>query len=289
MPTNTVVPSMSAFYVDLVDREYWRLRPHAMPYFQLLDRIHQWVRPRTYLEIGVSTGGSLTLSLPGTVNVAVDPEPRIIQPIDPRSAVFAETSDDFFAHHDLGGLLHGLPLDLAFIDGMHNFEFALRDFMNIEQRADAGTTILVHDCYPIDEQSAGRVQCPGEWSGDVWRLIVCLKEWRPDLKVSVADIGPTGLGIITGLDPDSLVLAERYDDLVDQYLQLPYRYLTDGDKAALLNRVPGDWPSVQKLLPPRPFRSDPLAPLVTRRALRAAVPVARRRAERVVQRIRATL
>jgi|SRR5271166_53136 len=288
MPSNPRSPTILASYVALVDRQYWRLRPQAMAYFRLLDRVHQWLLPRTYLEIGVSTGGSLTLSLPGTVNVAVDPEPRIDQPIDPGSAIFAETSDDFFARHDLADLLGGLPLDLAFIDGMHHFEFALRDFMNIERRAGAQTTILVHDCYPIDEVSADRVRCPGKWSGDVWRLIVCLKEWRPDLKISVADVAPTGLGIITGLDPESKVLEHRYGDLVDRYLRLPYSYLADGDKAVLLNRVPGDWATVRELLPDRPFRRDSLAPLVTRRALRAAGPAARRGAARTVRRLRAT-
>jgi hypothetical protein len=30
-------------------------------------------------------------------------------------------------------LLGGLPVELGFIDGMHLFEFALRDFMNLER------------------------------------------------------------------------------------------------------------------------------------------------------------
>ena len=43
------------------------------------------------------------------------------------------TSDDFFASHDLAQVLGGRPVDLAYIDGMHQFEFALRDFMNLER------------------------------------------------------------------------------------------------------------------------------------------------------------
>ena len=273
-------------YLAMIDRLYWRLRPSAMPYFRLLDRIHQHLVPRTYLEIGVSTGGSLTLALPGTLNVGIDPEPRVALPVDPGSQIFVEESDAFFTRHELREVLGGRPLDLAFIDGMHHFEFALRDFMNIERRSAPETTVLIHDCYPLDEASAGRDRCPGKWSGDVWRLIVCLKEQRPDLSISVVDVGPTGLGIITGLDPASRVLHDEYDELVARYLELPYRHLTEGDKASILNRVPNDWAVVERLLPPVPFRPDHLAPLVTRRAVRAGWPASRRMLHRQVERLR---
>jgi hypothetical protein len=272
--------TLLAPYLGLVDRVYWGFRPSAMPYFRLLDRIHQQVMPRTYLEIGVSTGGSMTLSLPGTVNVGVDPEPKISQPVSADSKIYTEKSDDFFAAHDLNALLGGQQLDLAFIDGMHHFEFALRDFMNIERRASPLTTVLIHDCYPIDEVTADRIRPPGKWSGDIWKLIVCLKEARPDLKISVVDVGPTGLGVITGLDPSSPVLEDRYEELVARFLEMPYRLLEDGDKATILNRVPYEWATVRDLLPSQPFRDDPLALVVTRRALRAGWPVARRVARR---------
>jgi hypothetical protein len=278
----------TAPYADLVDRLYWRLRPDAMPYFRVLDRIHRHLRPRTYLEVGVSTGGSMTLSLPGTRNVGVDPEPRIELPVSPSTTIVRETSDHFFATHDLGALLGGIPLDLAFIDGMHHFEFALRDFVNIERRAVPTTTVLIHDCYPIDETSAARDRSTEVWSGDVWKLIVCLKEQRPDLTVSVVDVGPTGLGIVTGLDPASRVLEEHLDELEARYVALPYREL-DGDKADALNGVPDDWPTVRALLPATPFRPDPLALAETRRWLRAVWPVARRSARRSAARARRRL
>ena len=46
--------------------------------------------------------------------------------------------------------LGGKTLDLAFIDGMHHFEFALRDFINVEKYCSADSIILIHDVYPID-------------------------------------------------------------------------------------------------------------------------------------------
>ena len=50
------------------------------------------------------------------------------------------TSDDFFARPDAAEVLGGVPLDLAFIDGMHQFEYALRDFMHLEHWATPEST-----------------------------------------------------------------------------------------------------------------------------------------------------
>jgi Methyltransferase domain len=272
--------SVSRAYVGVVNREYWRIRPHASPYFHLLDRVHQYLLPRTYLEIGVESGTSMTLSFPGALNIGVDPEPKVAMPLTRTTTIFAETSDEFFAGRELGALLAGQPLDLVFIDGMHHFEFALRDFMNIERNAAPETTVLVHDCYPIDESSADRVQPPGPWSGDVWKLIVLLKERRPELRISVVDVGPTGLGVITGLQPDSTVLEDSYEEIESTYSRLSYSYLEDGDKATLLNLVPNEWATVQSLLPSGPLRHEALPLLVSHRAALAGWSVVRSKARR---------
>jgi hypothetical protein len=259
----------------VLDRTYARYVPRRprFPYFDLLDRIHQHLRPRTYVEIGVSTGRSLTLALPGTRCIGVDPEPQIIFSLPRRARIFHQTSDAFFADHDLRTLLGGLPVDLAFIDGMHHFEYALRDFINLERFAGDRTTVLVHDCLPVDEVTAARERTTDFWSGDVWRLILLLRRWRPDLEVAVVDWGPSGVGVISGLDPGSSVLSDHYDEIVAEYLALPYSALDDGStggsKAEQLQVVPGTWPAVAPLLPPRPFRHTSLTLLKAVRALDA--------------------
>ena len=157
-----------------------------LPYYDAMDLVHRHLVPRTYVEIGVSTGRTLRLALPGTRCVGIDPEPHLEQPLAPDQQVFAQTSDEFFAGHDLGAVLGGAPMDLAFIDGMHHFEFALRDFINLERASHPDTTVLIHDCLPQSEEGAARERTTVLWSGDVWRLIVALREWRPDLDVAVA-------------------------------------------------------------------------------------------------------
>ena len=59
---------------------------------------------------------------------------------------------------------------------MHHFEYALRDFMNLERFSNPASTILIHDCLPIDEITADRERSTTIWSGDIWRLILLLRE-----------------------------------------------------------------------------------------------------------------
>jgi hypothetical protein len=244
-----------------------------------MDLIQQHLVPRTYVEIGVATGRTLMLALPGTSCVGVDPEPRLERPPRHGQRVFAQTSDDFFATHDLGDVLGGAPLDLAFIDGMHLFEFALRDFINLERASHPDTTVLIHDCLPESEEGAARERTTVLWSGDVWRLIVLLRHWRPDLEVSVVDWAPTGVGVVRGLDRRSTVLSDHYDEIVEHYLAVPYGALDDGTMAEQLHQVPGTWDALRALLPAGPYRSGNVELLKARRAAHEVLPAARRALE----------
>ncbi len=216
-------------------------------YFDLLPMIHSHLRPRTYVEIGVSKGDSITLVRPETRAIGIDPEPKVKVPLGPNTSIYATTSDDYFATHDVSADLGGLPIDLAFIDGMHEFEFALRDFINIEKRCSAQSTILVHDCYPLTRLTAERERKTLFWSGDIWRLILILRKYRPDLSVNVLATAPTGLGVVRRLDPASTVLAECMQEIVDEYLALDYSVL-DADKAGMLALYPNDWDRIKTLL-----------------------------------------
>lgn len=216
-------------------------------YIEVLKRIHAELKPRTYVELGVFRGESLTLALPSTQAIGIDPKPNLVRPLAANQRIFSQTSDAFFAGHDLRVELGGLPLDLAFIDGMHHFEVALRDFANLESYCTRGSAILIHDCYPLDRETARRDGSPPFWSGDIWRLIVLLRKYRTDLKVYTIGAQPTGLGLVRNLDPESRLLIENHDQLVQEFLALDYAYLDD-DKAGKLNLVPNDWEKVRVLL-----------------------------------------
>ncbi len=226
---------------------------HGEDYLHVLRRLHQYLQPRTYLEIGVEDGHSLRLVQPGTTALGVDPQPAIAAPLPEGARVFAETSDDFFARHDVRAELGGRPVDLALIDGMHHFEYALRDFINLERLCGSESIILIHDCFPHDRVTARRERALAFWSGDVWRLVVLLKKYRPDLSIQTVATPPSGLGIVRRLDPSSRVLEQNLQRLCDEFLALDYDFL-DKDRAAALNLFPNDWDRIRALLP-TPFRA----------------------------------
>jgi len=224
-----------------------QLRFPGEHYFQILARIIETTRPRSYVEIGVAQGDSLRLVRAPTIAIGIDPAPQITAPLLPNQKVFAETSDGFFAGHDLRAELGGLPVDLAFIDGMHHFEFALRDFANLERYCTPASTILIHDCYPLDRETAERERRRTFWTGDVWRLIVLLKKYRPDLTIHTVATAPTGLAVVRKLDPGSRLLLERHDQLCREFLALDYSHI-ENDMAGKLNLFPNEWGRIRALL-----------------------------------------
>ena len=216
-------------------------------YFDLLPMIHSHLRPRTYMEIGVFDGKSIALAQAETRVVGIDPEPKVTRPLGPNTSIRAMRSDDYFATQDVSADLGGLPIDLAFIDGMHQFEFALRDFINVEKYCTPKSTILIHDVFPLTRLTAERERKTMFWSGDIWRLILILRKYRPELSVNVIATAPTGLGVVRGLDPGSKVLAGRMQEIVNEYLALDYSVL-EADKAGMLALYPNDWEKIKTLL-----------------------------------------
>jgi hypothetical protein len=83
----------------------------------LLSGLHELLRPRTYFEIGVDLGQSLSLSR--TKSLAVDPAFTINRTINGDVQIFRKTSDDFFALEEAFAKFDSVPVDLAFIDGLH--------------------------------------------------------------------------------------------------------------------------------------------------------------------------
>jgi hypothetical protein len=223
-------------------------------YLALLRRIHAHLMPRTYVEIGIYRGASLALADATTRVVGIDPDPQLEAPPAANHRVFRETSDAFFAAHDLHAVLDGLPVELAFIDGMHRFEFALRDFANLERFCTPEATILVHDCYPLDAATAAREHRTTFWSGDLWRAVLALKKHRPDLAIHTIGAPPTGLGVIRNLDPSSRILAANLREICAEFLAVGFDAIA-GAKAESLNLFPNDWEKVKALLgaPPRPI------------------------------------
>jgi hypothetical protein len=173
--------------------------------------LHRVFRPRTYTEIGVSRGGSLARSR--TKSIGVDPAFAITAELNCHVRLFRETSDDFFARPDAFAHFDGVPVDFAYIDGMHLSEFALRDFVNMEKRMARTGVVALHDMLPRNPLEAARDRRTGPWAGDVYKLHRVLETYRPDLTLVPANAHPTGIYLVFGLDPDSTVLDEHYAEI----------------------------------------------------------------------------
>ena len=204
---------------------------------EFLRRLHEVARPRNYLEIGVNSGRSLALSR--VPSIGVDPEFKVTVPQRVDLHLVKQTSDRFFARPD--PILHlrsgrnplrnlrrgrsafahyrgGTSLDLAFIDGMHLFEYALRDFMNVERFATWTTVIVFDDMLPRDVDEAARDRHTSAWAGDVFKVIPVLRQYRPDLTIVPVDTEPTGVLMVLGADPTSTALTAHYAEIVEAWV-----------------------------------------------------------------------
>jgi len=188
--------------------------PH---YLDVLGELQNRLKPNWYLEIGAFKGASLRATVGNYV--AVDPEFKFESPPPTRGRqahFFQTTSDAFFE----SGFLAAAEIrpNLAFLDGMHLFEYLLRDFINAESSMAEDGVIVLHDCVPTTHVMAEREwdqERTNAWTGDVWKTLQILAELRPDLKIDVLDAWPTGLVVVRKLDPSSRLLKTRYDKKVE--------------------------------------------------------------------------
>lgn len=204
-------------------------------YRDTILRLHRIVAPKSYLEIGTLTGGTLALS--GAASIAIDPNFQVATQVignKPACLFYQIPSDDFFVRYDPKLLLGG-SIDFAFLDGMHRCEYLLRDFINAERHSSADGVIVLHDCLPVEIPMTDRTQNgtppvmehrSGWWTGDVWRTAYLLKHKRPDLNIMCLDAAPTGLIVITNLDPYSTLIKNNYSEYVSEMMNLNLEEIT---------------------------------------------------------------
>lgn len=199
-----------------------RLMFPGICHVQALEALHKAIRPRFYVEIGVAQGDTLSRALPSTEAVGVDPKPQFAPHTNSNISVYAETSDLFFSEYDQRSQFANRKIDMAFIDGLHLFEQALRDFINVEKHAAADGLIVLHDCIPFDDVNSGRDDNVEYWVGDVWKCLAVLLDRRPDLNIKIIGAPPSGLVLVRHLNPESRTLEADFDLLVKDYMPLRF-------------------------------------------------------------------
>lgn len=218
------------------------------PYREVMRAVHRALSPRTYLEIGVETGGTLALATSARRAVGVDPADYPLEQALPAGAtVVRETSDAFFAGRTRESVFGDDTVDLAFIDGMHLFEFALRDFANVERWCSPDGTVILHDCVPLAPVAAERERRTRFWVGDTYKLVWALARHRPDLKLRTVLTPPSGLVVIRNLDPGSTTLHDHFATIQQEFAAFRYPY-EPGRFPAELHAVSNDAAGVSEAL-----------------------------------------
>lgn len=209
-----------------------QLRLPGEDYREVLERLIAHLKPRTYVEVGSEANRLLHLAKTAKSTLGIQP------------------NADWGVQHDVIAKLGDRRVDLAFIHDVHQFEQALRDFAQLEQASNRDSVILVGGSYPLDEESANREPASSNHSGDIWRLVVVLKKYRPDLQINTVGTAPTGLTVIQNLNPESGFAQADHAPMIAEMMALPYSYLDEG-KAEKLNLFINHWPRVKSMVRPR--------------------------------------
>jgi predicted O-methyltransferase YrrM len=216
-------------------------------YLEWLVWLHHTIKPKTYVEIGVESGQSLQFAQSPTKAIGIDPAIQVVHSQETWVKLFKLTSDDFFVQQDLRTVLGEKFVDLAFIDGLHTFDQALKDFINLEHYSKPKTIIAFHDIFPVTPITASRERKSFFWLGDTWKVVLILRKFRPDLKIFTVPTFPSGLTLVTGLNSKSDLLSHKLEKIIEQWMDVELEtYMAELDTH--LNVVENDYMTVFKLL-----------------------------------------
>jgi len=179
-----------------------------------------------YFEIGSCDGSSLSLSQ--SPSVAIDPNYQLtLDPVGNKDfcLLFQEKSDYFF-EETLPKFPH-LKCQLGFIDGMHLFEYALRDFINLAKNSSEKPLFLFHDVLPWNYEMATRdykkiPRGKGEpWTGDIWKLIPIFINLGMEKNMKILTAAPSGLLAISNPSNDLITkLEDDFDRIVAEWTDI---------------------------------------------------------------------
>jgi hypothetical protein len=153
------------------------------------------VKGTDYLEVGVRKGETIA-GVFCQRRHGVDPvlqldkiSPASLAPRLEDATFFEITSDEFFS-------VNSLKFDVVLVDGLHQYEQAIKDILNALNCLKGNGYIVVHDCSPPTEAAAAREQGSGAWCGDTWKTMYDLHANYPTIDSFVLD-GDYGLGIVS--------------------------------------------------------------------------------------------
>ena len=218
----------------------------------VIQSIIDKISAKTYLEIGVRHGRILAI-IKCKTKIGIDPRLRLSGGKRLKNffgimnfKTYRMKSDEFFHSYAQNTLTNGI--DVAFVDGFHNYSQSLKDVENCLKYLNEDGFIIMHDCnplnyacaYPVKEsinevlELARKGELPGWndcWNGDVWKTLVHMRIAHDDLEIFTLDLD-WGLGIITKGKSEKIK-----NHTIQELKQADYSLL-ERDRVNLLNLKP---------------------------------------------------
>jgi hypothetical protein len=182
----------------------------------------------SYLEIGVASGTTLQC-VKAVERYGVDPLPSFnVNRLPDNLQFFKMTSDEFFT-----SLKPETKFDFIFLDGLHEFDQLLKDFVNSLKHIKSGGWILIDDVVPSDSISAipnietsyftrGVGANEGyPWHGDVYKILPVIFENFSELE-SFLIIYPDNPQLLVKVNKNFSHIKVDVDSLKIQYENIEY-------------------------------------------------------------------
>lgn len=215
-----------------------------------IQKIIDKIKANTYVEIGVRDGAVIN-KVRAPYMYGIDPcfslsrndkVKKIFHLLNFKAIDL--TSDEFF-EKQLPSRIQKYGIDVAFVDGLHTYQQALKDVENSLKHLNENGFIIMHDCNPISAAGAYpmkesfseieeyiRKEKPEgwnwNWNGDVWKALVHLRITHDDLQIFTVD-ADWGLGIVKK-GP-----SEKLQNLTVEQLKEANYSLLEQDRKELLN------------------------------------------------------
>jgi hypothetical protein len=111
-----------------------------------------------------------------------------------------------------------------------------------------GALAVLHDTLPLTTITSAPQRPSGFYTGDGWKLLLCLRALRPDLHALTLLVAPSGLTLIAGLDLRLTVLLERLAGILESYESLSATGAVEQPDFVLASQDFNDFYSVRRPL-----------------------------------------
>jgi hypothetical protein len=185
---------------------------------EAIKAVHTRLHPKRYVEIGVRKGETLKFGVNSQI-VGIGSGFDVHLKFRDTTLLFQMSSEEYFATRNLLHDLGGQPFDYALINGLHTFERVLDEFIHLERAASPESIIAIRGVLPRNAEEAATERTTPSWVGDVWRIIPCLAEYRPDLELTKIATTPTGVMLIRRCNPADRTLEARKAQLIERFVR----------------------------------------------------------------------